>query len=215
MSSTRPDSLDTTSLNTKVEEDFVSPLTAVRGALEILRDFPDLEPERRQRFAENALAECARLERGVEELTAAVYAAARRDRLSEPAEEPGATDYAERIHVHDDQGIIEVDFGDCEFSSSNEVNAFFDAIEDVVRPTARRWYFMTNFRNCRVWPEAWVAFAHRGKKARVNHALGAVRYAKAEKGDSHPRAGTYEPDLFASREEALAAIERKKSAERA
>ena len=31
-------------LSTILEEDFIAPLTAVRGALEILRDRPDLEP---------------------------------------------------------------------------------------------------------------------------------------------------------------------------
>jgi hypothetical protein len=36
-------SISTLTLSTKVEEEFVSPLTAIRGALEILRDFPALE----------------------------------------------------------------------------------------------------------------------------------------------------------------------------
>jgi len=211
MSASPPESLNTSTLNTKVEEDFVSPLTAVRGALEILRDFPDLDADRRQRFIENALTECARLEKGVEELAATVYAAARRDQLAEPAKTEGEA-YEGRIHVLDQLGIIEVDFGDYEFTDSNKVNAFFDALEAVVRATNRRWYFMTNFRNCQVWPEAWVAFAHRGKKARVNHALGAVRYSESEAGTPRPRSETYEPGLCGSREEAMAMIERMKSA---
>jgi hypothetical protein len=219
MSASPRDLPDTSTLNTKLEEDFVSPLTAVRGALEILRDFPDLEPDRRQRFVENALRECARLEGGVNELAAAVYAAARRaaqpaEPETEPAGTPGAT-YASRIRVLDRLETIEIDFSDFEFSNTATVNAFFDAIEAVVRPTNRQWYFMTNFRNCSVWPEAWVAFAHRGKKIRVNHALGAVRYAETEAGEPRLRSRTYEPGLCASRDEALAEIEQMKSATKA
>lgn len=211
MSTTQPDPPDTSTLNTKVEEDFVSPLTAIRGALEILRDYPDLESDRRLRFIENALGECARLERGVTELATAVYAAARRVAPEAETEEPARPEFADRILVLADLDTIEVDFSDYEFSDSNKVNAFFDAIEATVQPTNRRWYFMTNFRNCSVWPEAWVAFAHRGKKIRVNHALGAVRYAETPEGEHHARSGTYEPDLCDSREEALEAIGRMKS----
>lgn len=207
---------DTTTLNTKVEEDFASPLTAVRGSLEILRDYPDLEADRRQRFVENALLECARLERAIDELAYAVYAAARRATPpaapeAQTAGSPGP-DYASRIQVLAAQEIVEVDFSDFEFSDTATVNAFFDALEATVRETGRHWYFMTDFRNCRVWPEAWVAFAHRGKKLRVNYGLGAVRYAEAGAAEPRARSRTYEPGLCASRDEALAEIAEMKSA---
>ena len=62
----------TLALSTKVEEDFVAPLTAVRGSLEILRDFSDLGADERLRFIETALGGCARLEKGIGELARTV-----------------------------------------------------------------------------------------------------------------------------------------------
>lgn len=186
----------TLALSTKVEEEFVSPLTAVRGALEILRDFPDLEARERQRFVETALRECARLEQGVEALAASVYAAAR-ETAKAPATGPRA--YAGRIRYLEGQGIIELDFSDLAFSNSQIVNDVYDAIEDVIREAGRHCYFMVNYRNCSVWPEAWVAYAHRGKRIAVNYALGTVRYA--EGGEAPPG-----PDVLPSRDAALAEI---------
>ena len=196
--------LDTTTLSTKLEENFVSPLTAVRGSLEILRDFPDLETRQRQQFVASALEECARLERGIEELAAAVYAAGRaqESEAASPIEAAPGT-FSERLQIDEAAGIVEVDFSGFEFSNSKVVNAFFDAIEDFVRPTGRHWYFVINFQDCRVWPEAWVAFAHRGKKVTVNLALGAVRYAEGAEGD---------PGIFPSRDAAMAEVERMKAA---
>jgi len=201
------DKPDTSTLSTKLEEDFISPLTAVRGSLEILRDFPDLELRQRLRFVESALQECTRLERGVEELATAVYAAGRQAHSQEQttAEEPADETYAGRIHIRDQLEVVEIDFSDFEFRNSRAVNEFFDTIEVLVRATKRNWYFIANHRNCRVWPEAWVAFAHRGKKINVNYSLGTVRYQE----DVGSREG--DPGICASREEALAKIETMKS----
>ena len=44
------DATSTEALGTKLEQDFVAPLTAVRGALELLRDFPDMSELERERF---------------------------------------------------------------------------------------------------------------------------------------------------------------------
>ena len=194
--------LDTTTLSTKLEENFVSPLTAVRGALEILRDFPDLDPQQHKHFVVSALDECARLERGVEELASAVYSAGR-NADAQPRETEVASAFTSRIRIDDAAGIVEVDFSDFEFRSADLVNDFFDAIEGRVSPTGKRWYFMTNFQACSVWPEAWVAFAHRGKKISVQHALGTVRYSELHAED--------QPDICASRAEALAKIEAMKA----
>jgi hypothetical protein len=198
---------DTTTLSTKLEEDFVSPLTAIRGSLEILRDFPDLDSEQRSRFVASALEECGRLERGIRELAASVYAAGRR---SQPQAADGpqsmAGPYAARLRIDRENGVVDIDFSDFEFSSTELVNEFFDAIEALVSNTGRRWFFVTNFRNCRVWPEAWVAFAHRGKRVSVVHARGTLRYA--EHGDEAGAPGVAERDLYPSRAAAMAEVER-------
>lgn len=54
--------------DTSLEDDFVTPLTTIRGLLEILRDCPDLPTAQRQHFIDMALADCARLDRGIERL---------------------------------------------------------------------------------------------------------------------------------------------------
>ncbi len=51
-----------------LEDDFVTPLTTIRGLLEILRDCPDLPQAERRRFIDMALTDCARLDRGIERL---------------------------------------------------------------------------------------------------------------------------------------------------
>ncbi len=169
---------ETLALSTKLEEDFISPLTAVRGALEILRDFPDLESARRQQFVERALTECARLEKGIAGLANTVYAAGRKakGKIEAGAVEVGG--YTDRLLIDEANGIIEFDFSDLEFATSAMVNEFFDLVDRTVIASTRQWYFLVNFRDCHVWPEAWIAFAHRGKMVSVNHALGTVRYAE-------------------------------------
>ena len=68
MENNQGDAISTVALNTKVEADFVGPLTAVRGALEILRDYPDLGEVERGRFVSTALRSCQQLERAVHDL---------------------------------------------------------------------------------------------------------------------------------------------------
>lgn len=168
----------TLALSTKVEELFVSPLTAIRGALEILRDFPDLDAEESRKFVETALRECGRLEQGIDELADAVYEAARRaeDTPSEPKEAAPATAHGDRIKLFDDLEIMELDFSEFAFTSAQTVNAFFDEIDAAIKASGRKWYFLVDHRATSVWPEAWVAYAHRAKKVSVNHALGTIRY---------------------------------------
>lgn len=169
-------------LSTKVEEDFISPLTAIRGALEIMRDYPDLDDEQRANFIAAALRECQRMEHGVDDLARAVYTAADRPETHVPSAPEGASEFAARISFLDDRGIAQLDFSDFVFDSSATVNAFFDAIEAAVQPTGRRWYFLVDYSGCSVFPEAWVAFAHRGKEVRVMHGFGTIRYSNEDDG---------------------------------
>ncbi len=199
-------------LNTKLEEDFISPLTAVRGAIEILRDYPDLAADERNRFIETALRECARLEKGVADLAETVYAAGQRAHLRPATSLSPETyrEYAGRIRFHDAIDVVEIDFSDFAFRNSKIVNDFHDVIEAEVSATGRDWYFVVNHQACSVWPEAWVAFAHRGKKVQVAHALATVRYAaEPDSGDQSSNASRagHDPNMFASRDLALAHVE--------
>ena len=198
----------TLALNTMLEREFVSPLTSIRGALEIMRDFADLSNEDRSRFLNNALQDCARLEQGVEQLASTVYASANREQPKQPekGQESSDSEYAERIRHIEELQIVEVDFSDFVFSSSKIVNNFYDCLDQLIESTGERWYIIVNYHNCSIWPEAWVAFAHRGKKVNASYSLGTVRYfdASAVDEDSPLRS---DPELLPSRDEALARIE--------
>ncbi len=210
----------TSTLSTKVEEDFVSPLTSLRGALELLRDTPDLSESERRRFLETALRSCARLELGVKDLAKSVYSAGQKAMPSAAVGErrTSADEYASRVHILDAFDTIEIDFSEFEFSSSAIVNSFYDVIDKLVEETGRDWYFVVNYRDCSIWPEAWVAFAHRGKHVNVTHSLGTVRYVELAGTDdqSKPefRSEHYDPNLFDSRDEALAKIQEMKLSKR-
>ena len=197
MENNQGDAISTVALNTKVEADFVGPLTAVRGALEILRDYPDLGEVERGRFVSTALRSCQQLERAVHDLAVSVYAAGQKGALTVA---PGADDvaaqegYGDRIDIHDELSVMELDFSHLVFSDSEIVNDVYDAVERAIRRSGRKWYFVINFEECHIWPEAWIAYAHRSKKIAVNHALGTVRYSPA---------GEDSEEHFSTRDEAL------------
>jgi hypothetical protein len=196
----------TLALNTMLEREFVSPLTSIRGALEIMRDFADLSAQERDRFLNNALQDCLRLELGVEQLASAVYSADDRqlpDQSQTTLEDIDA-EYAERIRFYPELQMVEVDLSNLLLSSSKMVNDFYDTLDRLVENTGERWYVVVNQQQCSVWPEAWVAFALRGKKVNVNYSLGTVYYVNASSMEDTPNS---DPELLGSRDEAVARIE--------
>ena len=211
---------ETVALSTKVEEEFIAPLTAIRGSLEILRDFDDLSKDERTRFLDTALRGCVRLEKAVAGLAESVYDAGGETGHTSSASELSQDEYREyasRVHILDDLHIIEIDFSSFVFKSSKIVNDFHNVIDGLIATTGRDWYFVVNYRDCRIWPEAWVAFAHRGKKINVTHSLGTVRYVEREADETkvtdEPLSASYDPNLFDSRDAAFARIaELKRSA---
>jgi len=203
----------TLALSTKVEEDFVAPLAALRGALEILRDFSSLEADERMRFIETALRSCARLQKGVDELARTVYAAGHQTLSAVHEEDAPLADagrYAGHVRFIDDLDVVEIDFAGLEFKSSKIVNDFFDVVEKLVEATGRRWYFLVNYGGYSVWPEAWVAFAHRGKRLNVTFSRGTARYEESG-GNGVERSREFDPSILGTREAALARIEQMKS----
>jgi hypothetical protein len=198
----------TLALNTTLEREFVSPLTSIRGALEIMRDFPDLSNEERSRFVINALQDCARLELGVEHLTETVYTAEDSQSQGQSQEKQAASDsdYAHRIQFIEELQVVEIDFSDFVFTSSKIVNDFYDLLDQLIESSGQRWYVVVNYHQCRIWPEAWVAFAHRGKKVSVSYSLGSVRYFNASDADDDLTLFN-DPEMFSSRDEAMAHID--------
>lgn len=182
-------------LSTRLEEDFVTPLTAVRGFLELLRDIDDLSAEDRKRFVGTALEACSRIESGVDRLAMRVYAS--------PAEESATSailqtgEFADRINKLEAVQVIDIDQEGLVFNSTDMVNSFYDEVEAVVDETGQDWYFVVGFKDAAVWPEAWVAFAHREKRLYVSHALGQVRY-DAGATEADVRSGRLMPDRNAA-----------------
>ncbi|MFT5390478.1 MAG: hypothetical protein ACI8PT_000663 [Gammaproteobacteria bacterium] len=171
--------------NTAFEDGFVTPLTAVRGALEILRDYPEPATRDRQQFVLSALAAYQRIEQPVEALGTTVYAARLPDSrlpdsqtqsnspsLANSTSNNGASGGAcagtpppdrSRIKPFDDIGVIEVDFSERAFRSSRMIHLFYDALEEFVSASEQRWFLLVNYRNRSVWPTAWVAL-HTGAR---------------------------------------------------
>ncbi|MEM7562615.1 MAG: hypothetical protein AAF353_06140 [Pseudomonadota bacterium] len=194
----------TLALNTNLEREFVSPLTSIRGVLEIIRDYQDLSVEERNRFLTNALQDCTRLESGIEHLASRVYAAA------EPEDTDKAQlnyDYSDRIRFDERLNIVDIDFSDFEFNNSGVVNHFYDELDQRIEQSGKRWYFVVNYRRCTVWPEAWVAFAHRGSKVNASYSLGTIRYIEPVDGDEADSALLSDPDVLDSRDAALMQVE--------
>ena len=80
----------------------------------------------------------------------------------------------ERITFHENREILEVDFSGLTFRGPDEVNSFYDVIDSRVDGTGSRWYFLVNYENCTIDPEAWSSFAERGKRANISYGLGSA-----------------------------------------
>lgn len=198
MTDKQPQRHETIALSTKLEEDFVAPLTALRGALEILRDYPELPEHERVRFAEKALRGCTRLEASVRHLGDMLYS----DKDATVEARPTPSDHAKRVRVSYEDKLIEIDLSGLQFSTPEMVNEFFDTVDQIIEDTGTDWFFVVNYA-CRIWPEAWIAFAHRAKKINVSYSLGTVRYVQVSDDDPWSRAAASDPTIHSSREEAL------------
>ena len=129
-----------------------------------------------------------------------------------PVKQHLIAEFDERIRFDHDANVMEVDFSDFSFTDSAMVNAFYDAIARRITETGcAKWFFLVNYRNCEVHPEAWLAHAHRGKQMNLAHSLGTARYAASDSAVSSIRqrtgTGQIDPNWFSTREEALHKID--------
>ncbi len=119
-------------------------------------------------------------------------------------------DFEKRLAFFPEIDVMEVDMHDFTLHHSRDVHDFYDFLEREIERTGRRWYFLVNYNNCRINPEAWVAFAQRGKALNLGGSLGSVRYeACAEtEADIRLRAESqgFRPNIRATRAEALERI---------
>lgn len=107
--------------------------------------------------------------------------------------------------------VFDIDLSHVHFHDSADVNAFYDRCEERIEETGQpQWFFLVNYQGCRIDPAAWIAFSRRGKTLNLAHSMASVRYdASPETRRQIERsAGTeaFDPNLFASRQEALARL---------
>lgn len=121
-----------------------------------------------------------------------------------------AAEFAARITFDEGLGTMDADFSNVTFAHSLDVDRFYDFIEDRIGATGRKWYFLVNYEECRINPEAWVHYARRGKRLNIDHGLGSVRYAPGSETEAEIRlraeSQDFRPNIRNSRSEALEAI---------
>ncbi|MFC4669020.1 hypothetical protein ACFO5X_10680 [Seohaeicola nanhaiensis] len=120
-------------------------------------------------------------------------------------------DHDRRIRFDDARAIMEVDFSGFVFDSSARVNAFYDRIEERIAATGEDlWFFLVNLHDMRIDPNAWLAYSRRGRALNHAHSMGSVRFDGSEitRAQILRAADTeaFDPNLFATRDEALARI---------
>ena len=124
-------------------------------------------------------------------------------------------EYENRVKFLESEQIMEVDFSDITFDNSAMVDEFYDVIEDgIAKRGDQKWYFLVNYRNTRIFELAWIRFAQRGKQVNLASSLGSVRYAvRDDVGrsiQSSAQSENFDPNLFVSREDAVAEIQKMK-----
>ncbi len=129
--------------------------------------------------------------------------------ITKESEPPGKS-IDERITFHPDLEIMEVDFSKCIFATSADVNAFYDIIGSKIAETNRDWYFMVNYEDTEILPDAWYRWTLCSKRLNAAHSLGTVRFnpheATKEAIESRARVQVAAPNVVSSRDEALALI---------
>lgn len=126
--------------------------------------------------------------------------------------------YDEIVDFHDDLRVMEVHFNDVIFEDSKMVDAVYDTLERGIAASGQdKWFFLVNYKNCRIYETAWIRFAQRGKSLNIAHSMGSVRFAVHEALgqtiENSAKKQNFDPNLFPSREEALAEIERMRQAQ--
>ncbi|MCP4188095.1 MAG: hypothetical protein GY763_10890 [Gammaproteobacteria bacterium] len=114
--------------------------------------------------------------------------------------------------------VMEVHFNEMTFKDSVMVDAVYDTIEQAIAESGQsKWFFLVNYKNCRIYETAWIRYAQRGKSLNIAHSMGSVRFAVHEALgqtiENSAKKQNFDPNLFGSREDALAEIERMRKAQ--
>ncbi|WP_135506534.1 hypothetical protein [Roseovarius aestuariivivens] len=120
-------------------------------------------------------------------------------------------DMVRRIRFDTDRVIMHVDFSHLTFHHSRDVNDFYDHIEERIKATDRRWFFLVDLNGCEILPAAWIQYAMRGKRLNEAASLGTVRFAAGFETEEDIRlraeSQSFRPNIRNTRDEALDLIE--------
>lgn len=186
----------------------------------------DASPETQAEIAARAEAEdfdanlCPDRMTALDRITTIRAAAPKRFRAGpRPKSEHGRAEFTRRVTLHEDIEVMEADFSRFHFRTAGDVHDFYDHLDHVMRTSGRRWFFLVNYEGARIDAEVWSAYAARGKKLNKDFSRGSVRYDASPQTAAEIRARAeteaFDPNLCASRADALARIAALKRAESA
>jgi branched-chain amino acid transport system ATP-binding protein len=116
----------------------------------------------------------------------------------------------DRVIMHEEIGAMEADFSDMTLATPAEVDAFYDEADRRLAATGKRWYFLINYTNCVITPEAWDRFAERGKHTNITYSLGTVRIgasrATRETIQQRAQREMFRSNIYDNRDQALLAL---------
>ncbi len=123
----------------------------------------------------------------------------------------GAKEMQGRLSFEEDLHVMNVNFSGITFAHSLDVNNFYDFLEEGARATGKKWYFLVDYNDCKINPEAWVSYALRGKNLNIEFSLGSVRFMAGSETEQEIRlraeSQDFRPNIRNSREEALERID--------
>ncbi len=118
--------------------------------------------------------------------------------------------FRERVVFHEVDDIMEIDLTNITLEHSRDVTDLYDVLDALVEETGRKWYFLINYEDTKIFSPAWVEYAARGKKLNEAASLGSVRFAPGSETETDIRlraeSGGFRPNIRNTREEALARI---------
>lgn len=120
-------------------------------------------------------------------------------------------DIRARISFDPETVIMDADFSGLIFHHSRDVDDVYDHLEDRIKASDRKWFFLVNLNGCEIMPAAWVRYAFRGKRLNKAASLGSVRFATGSETEADIRLRAesqgFRPNIRNSRAEALDRIE--------
>ena len=119
-------------------------------------------------------------------------------------------DFASRIKFNPALEVMEIDLSHVVFVNRDLVRQFYDEVDRQMEKAGGRWYFLINYENCNVAPEAWEDFAARGKLANVKYSNGTARFGATDETRTAIRkraeAERFRSNLYETRDEGLAIL---------